>query len=147
MAELPGPAVAAPAKMFHIGDLLSVTDGRLVSPNHIGGVYEVVDFVTGEKHMTHQLPRACDAVRPWLLEQHPWLSDVVFDFEIPDGTPRDDAMMIVMAWLSGVAAEHGEQHEVRAMPFGMYMGREPIAEMRELAPHAEVISIDMDDRR
>jgi len=130
------------SKSFHVGDLLSVTDGRLVSPSHIGGVYAVVDFVTGQAHMTHQLGRAAEVVRPWLLEQHPWLADVVFDYEIPPGTSNDDAMLIIMAWLAGVAAEHGERHDVEPMPFGMYVGREPIAELREMAPHAQIISLD-----
>jgi hypothetical protein len=58
-------------KRYHVGGLLSVTDGRLVSPTHINGVYDVVDFVTGQAHMTHQLGRACDQVKPWLLRQHP----------------------------------------------------------------------------
>ena len=126
-----------------MGDLLSVTDGRLVSPDHIGGVYNVVDFVTGEAHMTHQLPRACDVVGPWLLEQHPWLADVEFDFDIPKGADRDQAMAVVMAWLEGVVAEHGEMHEVEAMPFGMYVGRELVAELREMAPHMQVVPIEL----
>jgi hypothetical protein len=55
------------SRAFHLGDLLSVTTGILVSLDHIGGVYRVVDFVTGQQHMTHQLPRACGVVNPWLL--------------------------------------------------------------------------------
>jgi hypothetical protein len=30
------------------------------------------------------------------------------------------------------------------MPFGMYVGREPIAEMQEMAPHAKIIGIEID---
>lgn len=130
-------------KSFHVGDLLSVTDGRLVSPDHIGGVYAAVDFVTGQAHMTHQLGRACDVVKPWLLEQHPWLADVEFGYKIPAAASNDDAMMIIMAWLARVAAEHGEHHDVEPMPFGMYVGREPIAELREMAPHAQIIGVDV----
>lgn len=130
-----------PSKAFHVGDLLSVTDGRLVSPNHIGGVYEVVDFVTGEAHMTHQLPRVSEVVRAWLLEQHPRLADVVFDFEVPDGSTNDQAKAIVAAWLAGVVREHGEMHDVEPMPLGQYVGREPLAELREMAPHAQIITV------
>lgn len=132
-----------PSRTFHVGDLLSVTDGRLVSPSHIGGVYEVVDFVTGEAHLTHQLPRVCETVRPWLLEQYPWLADVVFDFDVPDGADREDAERIVFGWLAGVSARYGEMHEVTPMPLGMYVGREPIAELQELAPHARIITLDV----
>lgn len=60
---------------FHLGDVLSVAHGWLVSPNHIGGVYEVLDFMEGWPHMTHQLPSACDRVRPDVLAQWPALAD------------------------------------------------------------------------
>lgn len=131
------------ARSFHIGDLLTVVDGRLVSPNHIGGVYEVVDFVTGQQHMTHQLGRAAQVVKPWLLEQHPWLTDVEFSYEIPDGASNEQAGDIIATWLAGEAAVWGEFHEVEPMPFGAYVGREPIAELREMAPHAEIISVEL----
>lgn len=126
-------------RSFHVGDLLSVTDGRLVSPDHIAGVYRVIDFVTGEEHMTHQLPRASRVVGPWILNQHPWLADVEFDFDIPDSASSDEARGIVAAWLANAAAKHGERHDVEQMPLGMYVGRDPIAELSEMAPHAEII--------
>lgn len=130
-------------KRFHLGDLVSVYTGILVSPNHIGGVYDVCDFVTGEKHMTHQLPRASEAVRPWLAGQHPWLVDVVVDLDIPSSADRDEAWLIVSTWLDQAATQWGEYHEVRAMPLGMYVGREPIAELREMAPHAQIVEVEV----
>lgn len=131
---------------FHIGDLISVVTGRLVSPNHVRGVYEVCDFVTGEAHMTHQLPRACDVVRPWLLEQHPWLAEIeVPEFDMPSHVSQEDAARIVAEWLAGPVAQYGEMREVAPMPFGMYVGREPIAEMCEMAPHAQIVIVELDD--
>jgi hypothetical protein len=132
------------SRSFHIGDLITVVTGRLVSPNHIGGVYDVCDYVTGEAHMTHQLPRAVKVVGPWLVEQHPWLADVeVPAFDIPADADRDESMRIVLAWVAQVAAERGEYHEVRPMPLGSYVGREPIAELREMAPHAQIITVEL----
>lgn len=131
------------SKSFHLGDLVSVYTGTLVSPDHIGGVYNVCDFVGGQAHMTHQLPRASQAIRPWLLAQHPWLSDVEVNLDIPDGADRDEAWLIVSTWLGQATARWGEHHEVEAMPFGMYVGREPIAELQEMAPHARVITLDV----
>lgn len=125
-------------KTFHIGDLVSVTTGRLVSPNHIGGVYEVVDFVTGQPHMTHQLPRACREVTPWLVERHPWLARVT----VPDWACDEET---VFQWLASAVAEFGERHEVAQMPLGAYVAREPISELREMAPHAEVITVQLDE--
>lgn len=126
-------------EVFHLGDLLSVTDGKMVSPRYVDGVYAVMDFVTGEKHMTHQLSRAADVVKPWLLEQHPWLAGIT----VPDGLNSKEA---VLDWLDDVTSIYGVDHIVMAMPLGMYVGREPIAELRELAPQAQIIGIDMGDQ-
>lgn len=126
-------------KTFHLGDLLSITDGKLVSPDHIGGVYNVIDFVTGEKHMTHQLPRAAGVVKPWLLEQHPWLADIA----VPAGLNSKEA---AMSWLAVATKSVGSFHEVQAMPLGMYVGREPIAELREMAPQAQIVAVQLPER-
>ena len=129
-------------RTFHLGDLVSVVTGRLVSPNLIGSVYDVCDYVTGQPHMTHQLPRACKTVTPWLLDQHPWLADIqVPDF---DGVAREDAQRVVAEWLAGPVAQHGDTHEVTSMPPGMYVGREPIGELREMAPHVAIIPVVVD---
>ena len=125
---------------FHLGDLLSITDGHLVSPKHIGGVYKVVDFVTGKAHMTHQLMRAADVVKPWLLQQHPWLAKIT----VPDNLGSEET---VLTWLVGATKRWGANHNVEAMPFGMYVGRDPLAEARELAPNATIIAVDEDGPR
>lgn len=46
------------SKMIPLGDVLSVTQDALVSRSHIGGVYEILNFMTGDNLFTHQLPRA-----------------------------------------------------------------------------------------
>lgn len=102
-------------KRFHLGDLVSVTTGRLVSSNHMDGVYAVVDHVTGVQHLAPQLPRACDVVTLWLIEQHPWLADIA----VPDWV-SDEAS--VYSWLEQAVAEYGEFHDVEQMPFGAYVG-------------------------
>lgn len=48
-------------KVFHLGQLLSITTSKLVSPvgsSPIQGVYEILDFLTKDSLFTHQLPRA-----------------------------------------------------------------------------------------
>jgi hypothetical protein len=60
-------------KQFHIGDILSVTTGRLVSSRHIDGLYEILNFLTGDELYTHQLPRAMRECEPWLKTQFPYL--------------------------------------------------------------------------
>jgi hypothetical protein len=58
---------------FHISDVLSVTTGRLVSTRHIDGVYDILNFLTGDNLFTHQLPRANKECEPWLRTQFPQL--------------------------------------------------------------------------
>lgn len=111
---------------FHIGDLLSISTGRLVSPDHIGGVYNILNFLTGDDLYTHQLPAACDAVRPSLLEQHPWLATV----EPPEEFTDDDH---VWSWLEEQVEKHGERHELTAIPevWGNHDPLEDLINMRK----------------
>ena len=66
------------SRQFELGDILSVTTGRLVSRRHVTALYDLMGFMTGENLMTHQLPRAMDACAPELIRQHPWLAGNVF---------------------------------------------------------------------
>lgn len=85
-----------------LGAILSVTTGRLVSRDHIGGVYRVCDHMTGEANFTHQLPRVSRTVAPAIIAQHPALADVVApEWEEP-------TQEIVFAWLSEQEAIYGE---------------------------------------
>lgn len=61
---------------FHIGDILSITTGRLVSPRRMDGVYDILNYMTGDDLFTHQLIRAAEECAPALREQHPDLTDV-----------------------------------------------------------------------
>lgn len=124
------------AERFHLGDLLSITTGRVLAPDGVAAFYRVCDYMTGQSHLTHQLPRAAEEVNPYLLEQHPWLADV----QVPDDI---EDMAGLVAWLSRATVEHGEFHEVRPLPFGAYVGREPIAELREIAPHMQIIGVEL----
>lgn len=63
-------------KDFDLGDILSITTGRLVSPRKIGGVYDILNYMTGESLFTHQLVRASKTCKPELLRQHPQLADI-----------------------------------------------------------------------
>jgi hypothetical protein len=58
-------------KMFHISDVLSVTTRRFVSSRHMDGIYDILNFLTGDNLFTHQLPRAMDECEPWLRSMFP----------------------------------------------------------------------------
>lgn len=98
---------------FHIGDILSITTGRLVSPRHMTGVYDILNYMTGDDLYTTQLPRAARECAPELLRQHPDLADV----EVPETLSGMDD---VKRWLGSIATEYGESRAVTPMPEGQH---------------------------
>lgn len=101
--------MAKDVRRFHLGDLVSVTTGRMVSPDGMAGM---------ERLLRHVDPRGvvpAGEVRRWaervtveLVTQHPWLWDV----EPPAGV--DEAAL--GAWFADMVAAHGEWHDVSAPP-------------------------------
>lgn len=122
------------SKRFHIGALLSVTQDILLRP--IGDVYRVIDYVTGQPHMTHQLIRAKDEITPHLVAQHPWLAGITVPEWVCDEPTVSD-------FLAEIATEHGRYHEVAPLSFGAYVGREPVAELEEMVGKDRVIRVEI----
>lgn len=116
-ATAPPPADTKPC---HIGDILSVTTGCLVSPRGIGGVYDLLNYLTGEDLYTHQLPRAMEACRPALLAAFPQLADA----DMRGITPATAS-----ARLAAAVAAYGETLPVATLARGTYAPQEPIAEL------------------
>lgn len=110
-------------KHFHIGDLLSVTTGYLVSPTGIGGVYEILNYMTDDNLFTHALPRAAEACRGPLLAQHPQLATA-------DCTGIDTYNHA--ARLAALVAQFGETLPVAPLVAGGYESRDPLTELMEM---------------
>lgn len=71
-----------PNKTFHYADVLSVTDGRLISPRHIDAVYDVTGFVVGDDGVdTLSLAGLHDVVKNFLVNQFPWMVDKAVEIE------------------------------------------------------------------
>lgn len=66
-------------KEFATADVLSTITGRLMG--EIGGVYEVLNWMTGESVYTHQLPRIGREAMPVLVAMHPHLQQAVDEAE------------------------------------------------------------------
>jgi hypothetical protein len=121
---------------FHLGDLLSVTTGKLVSPSHIADVHRLLDHMTGDELFTHQLPRAFDECRPALLAQYPFLAEI----EAPEF--RDEEH--VWHWLAEQVQAHGAEFEVQPLDPADHTYISPFAEIRIMAPHMTVIPVVLD---
>lgn len=93
---------------FDLGDILSITTGKLVSRDHIGGVYRILNFMTGDELFTHQLPRASRECGGPLLAQHPDLAAIV----VPATVDSEEA---VNAFLDSLIPVYGRTRAVTAL--------------------------------
>jgi hypothetical protein len=122
------------ARSFHLGDILSITTGRLVSPRHVEALYDVLNFMTGDNLFTHQLPRATDECAPEILRQHPDLAEV----PVPDEFGGEAH---VHAWVAEQVARFGEYRDLRPLPTGSHAVIDPLTELATMAPHVAVIAV------
>ena len=123
-------------KDFHIGDILSVTTGKLVSPRHIGGVYDILNWMTGENLMTHQLPRVSEECEPFLREQHPDLADVV----VPDSVKSEETLLF---WLAEIGAQYGERRPVAKLADVDHTSIDPFAEIKMIRPDLPIVGVEL----
>jgi len=107
---------------FHIGDILSVTTGCLLSPRRMDGVRDILNFMSGESLMTHQLGRVADECTPFLLEQHPQLALVNTDDVAPE-----NARQRLAEWVK----QFGETLSVTPLTKDQHERIDPISEMAE----------------
>ena len=125
-------------RTFHLGDVLSVTTGRLVSPSHMDGIYGVLNWMTSDDLMTHQLPRAIDECQGPLLAQHPDLAAI----EMPDDFGGKEG---VDRWLAEQVARYGETREVAPLTDGGHARIDPITELRQMRPDAGIVVVAVPD--
>lgn len=137
-------------RSFHLGDLLTITTGLLLSPRGMEGVYDILDFMTGGSLFTHQLPRAADECKPSLLAQHPCLGspEVLaeaerFGAEIEGLADRAECERRLNAWLAGMAAVHGETFAVRADPPGSHPAIDPVTEAGLMMGKDRVVVVEV----
>lgn len=117
---------------FHLGDVLSITTGRLVSPSHMDGVYRICTHLAGEPVWTHQLPRVAREAAPHLLAQFPKLSAITGD----DVTGENCA-----AWLAARVAEVGEWLDVAPMSADQHESIDPLSELAEKVHPSKILTI------
>jgi hypothetical protein len=151
-------------KVFHIGDILSVTTERLVSERHMAGVYDVLNFLTGDSLYTHQLPRANEEVADWVRAQYPQLfpEDPTMSRLLMDLTKTIDVLrkghdehekrdpkfkqacaLRCVQWVSLVRNMYGlpEMLPLHAMGDGMHLHVDPLEELEAMVGKDRVIAI------
>lgn len=119
---------------FDLGDILSITTGKLVSPRHVDGIYDILNYMTGDSLMTHQLPRGMTECQGPLLAQLPQLADIV----TPDFHGSKDE---VYAWLDTQKAIYGDVLPVAPLAEGEHSFQNPIEELCDMVGPERVIVV------
>ncbi|QXE36196.1 hypothetical protein KQY30_20065 [Streptomyces sp. GMY02] len=126
-------------RLFPLADVLSVTTRWTLTTNPsiaMEAVCAVLGHMTGQSVYLHQAPDIADACVPELIEQHPFLADLV----LPDD--RSDA--VVMAWLAKAERVHGTEIEVT--PINDWRYRDPIEDAADMAGVERVWVVRPDER-
>jgi len=119
-------------KLFHLGDILTITTGKLVSKRHMEGVYDILNFMTGDNLFTHQLGRAIDECKPHLLAQHPQLAAITGDEVTPEN---------FKAWIEAQCAEFGEELMVQQLPEHEHEVIDPMSELAEKVNQDKIVTV------
>lgn len=121
-------------KQFHLGDILSITTGRLMSPQGMGGVYEILNWMTGESVFTHQIPRIAKEAAPVILRALPQIANAQCD----DVTAENFDQR-----LSDLVVEFGEMHPVPKMTIAEHERIDPISEAAEMFHPDKIIAVSL----
>lgn len=123
---------------FHLGDLLSVTDGHLLSPRKMEGVSDLLSYMTGERLWVHALIRAADFCTPYLLGRYPFLVDLKMPSEFTGNVEAS------LKWLDEQVAVYGEMFEVEPLPEGEWNSIDPIEELVSMIGPDRVIVVPIE---
>lgn len=125
------------SKDFELGDVLSITTGRLLSRRRMDGVYEILNYMTDDNLFTHQLPRAGDECKPVLLAHYPQLAEI----EVPE-FENQDAMW---RWLDEQETKYGKNLPVEPVAEGDHEFIHPIEELADMVGPERIIVADPTD--
>lgn len=132
---------------FDIGTVLTITTGYLVSPFHVDGVYEILNYMTQDNLFTHQIPRATNECKPWLLRWYPELESCdtsILDL-LKDGDSEDYRFHIINQFLIAQEKVFGRVLQVWPIPRDDHAVKNPIAELEEMVGKDKVIVVSLDD--
>lgn len=138
MSNNPLPQLKGGREMrFHLGDVLSITTGICLSPSKpvISGVYKILNFLTGDTLYTHQLGRATDECKPWILRRHPELAGI----KVPKLTPET-----YKDWLDRQVAKYGEWFDLEPIPKDEHRVINPLTELEDMVGKDKIIAITTD---
>ena len=133
-------------RRFHVGDILSIITGRLVSPRGIEGVYDILGYMTNDTPYTTQLGRFGEECRPYLRQQ---FDEVLAAFYEPPEEATQSTLS-TYKWLGEMGHTLGESLlAVKPISESDHAVLDPITELT--LDHGsdfvkkKIISVDLDD--
>jgi hypothetical protein len=123
-------------RRFHIGDIITVSTGVMVSPGNISSVRRLIQHMINRRLLDFQLIEATDLVRPHLRQAFAWLDNFDRDaiLQLPTGSLPD--------WVVEQASQYGASHLVERLPAGTWVDRDPIAELKsKMLPGAQLVTM------
>lgn len=120
-------------KSFPTLAVLSVTSGRLLTVprtpdegNGIGQIYEVLNFMCEDNLFTHQLPRAANQAKPYILQQYPKLEElnITIDTMCKNKEVKECQALMLQTL--------GNEIELTPIPPDEYQGKHPLVELAEM---------------
>ena len=143
-------------KLFHVGDVLSLTTSRLVSPRGMDGIYAILSFLTGDEVYTHQIPRIMDECLPWMRALFPTLMADTADMAlrvamldamlaaIPENGQRKRLMeLMVVDWVENTRLDLGMPQMIPVYELGadMHTHIDPMEEAMAMFGDVRVVKV------
>lgn len=119
-------------KAFPTADVLSTITGRLMG--EIGGVYRVLEFMTGHPVWTHQLPRIGREACPVVVAMHPTLAQAC---EEADQVNRENYREWLATWLD----RYGPEIAVPRLSEEQHENIDPLSELFEKIDPSRIVVI------
>lgn len=124
-------------KDFTTEAVLSVLTGRLLC--NIDGVYEILNWMTGESLFTHQLPRVSREAEPVILGMYPRLAEAVAEADQVNGENYAE-------WSAKWKVRYGETIAVPRLNIAEHERIDPLSELAEKVPPDRIVVIDGSQR-
>jgi hypothetical protein len=138
-----------PTRDFDLGDVLSVTTGRLVSARHMDGFRDILDWMSGEMPATHQIPRIGAEAAAVLGALYPHLTKDALKEDLDElkrllaVASRDPARCqgVVDGWVARLARTHGASLPVPRMDADQHERIDALSELAEKVPPDRIVKI------
>ena len=139
-------------RSFPLRVVLTVTTGRLLTKgagprdNGIGDLYGILNWLTGDDLFTHQLPRAGDAGKPYLLKCFPELADAnEFVSTLEARIEQYGAEEGIERWLVQLQQAFPiikDSYDVSPMPKG-WTSIDPMIELESMVGKEKIIKVSL----